>query len=56
MIGMFALSEVLRGVVSLDQHGAVLAQKDRQHLHRRLAACCQALLAAISCAATASAS
>lgn len=27
MIGMFALSEILRGVVSVDQQGAVLAQK-----------------------------
>jgi TctA family transporter len=27
MIGMFALSELLRGVVSVDQQGAVLAQK-----------------------------
>jgi TctA family transporter len=27
MIGMFALSELLRGVVTVDQHGAVLAQR-----------------------------
>ena len=27
MIGMFALSEILRGVVSIDQQGAVIAQK-----------------------------